>query len=366
MNIYEIDKQISEMSGKIDFYSLLTPVNKKKEEEKFFSAYRQGDVYNPVFEYRRRDLGWTAEPFERMRCALATGGDAEELLRGKLEFISAQVDLLNSADAGFAEAAVKLHGIPDKESLNKARDILDESRETSYVFPEESVSPEEMVSIMREELEKEGIDWQCVLSDRIIPKITVSGKDHTIYVNSRIYYTVQEIERLKVHEIKVHIYRGANGAMQPLRIFAEGLAGYNETEEGLAIVAEEASGCLLSDTRQMKLYAGRALCADFCIKSGFYETFSALREFFPDDIAYRLTERGKRGLTDTSVKGGLTKGFHYISGWIRMQKFFERGGDLSILYVGKTGVDDVEAVRRLLEAGILKPPLHVPEFIGRK
>ncbi|MDP8298775.1 MAG: DUF1704 domain-containing protein [Candidatus Tantalella remota] len=366
MDIYEVDKQISEMSGEIDFYTLLTPVNKKQEEEKFFSALQRGDVYNPVFEYCDRRLEWTVEPFEAMRLALGSGGDAEDLLRSKVDFLSVQVELLNAADPGFIEAAVKLHGIPDEESLKKARSILDGSREESYVFPEESVSPEEMVSIMRAELEAEGIDWQCVLSDRIVPKITVSGKDHTIYVNSRIKYTPQEIERLKVHEIKVHIYRGVNGAMQPLRIFAEGLAGYNETEEGLAIVAEEASGCLREDTRQMKLYAGRALCADLCMKNGFYETFNALREFFPDDIAYRLTERGKRGLTDTSAKGGLTKGFHYISGWLRTQKFVERGGDLSILYVGKTGVDDVDVVNRLLKEGILKPPRHVPEFIGKK
>ena len=204
-----------------------------------------------------------------------------------------------------------------------------------------------------------------VLSSKIVPKITVSGKDRKIYVNSYIGYTAAEVERLKVHEVNVHVYRGANGGEQPLRLFADGLAHYDETEEGLAILAEDVSGCLKEDTRQMKLYAGRALCADLCAKTSFFETFTKLAEFFPEYLAYRLAERGKRGLRDTSKKGGITQGFHYMSGWRKVREYAAKGGDLNILYTGKIGLDDIGATGRLIEKGVLRPPKHLPEFLSK-
>ena len=220
-----------------------------------------------------------------------------------------------------------------------------------------------MAAILKGLLGAKGISWDVKLSRKIVPKITVSGKDKTIYVNETINYTFEEVERLKVHEIQVHVYRGANGEKQPLRIFSEGLADYDETEEGLAIIAEEKSGCLDLDTRQMKLYAGRALATEVSLKNGFYYTFRALKEFFPDDIAYRLTESAKRGLENTAACGGFTKGHHYIAGLQKVRQFIEQDGDISILYTGKIGVDDVEIVKRLLEKKVLVRPEFLPEFL---
>ncbi|MFC1570378.1 tyrosine/phenylalanine carboxypeptidase domain-containing protein [Candidatus Omnitrophota bacterium] len=363
MDLREVDKKISEATGRIDFYSCLTPLNQKEEEEKFFLLFEKGEKYNPVFKYKEHDLAQEKKDLEE----LLKGLDAADPLHGvfikKIEFILTQAELLEASDEDFAQVAVKLHGEPDKETIDTALGILREGRDTGYVFPDETVTPEEMCSILSEDLKEAGIDWKCTLSRKLIPKVTVSGKDRTIYVNDRISYTQEEIERLRIHEIKVHIYRGANGAIQPFHIFAEGLAGYNETEEGLAIVAEERTGVLKEDTRQMKLYSGRAVCVHHSLEKGFYEVFDALREFFPDRMAYRLAERGKRGLVDTSSRGGLTKGFHYISGWQKVKRFVEENGDLSILYVGKIGVDDVGAARELLSGGVLKAPEHLPEFI---
>lgn len=363
MDLREVDRKISEITGRIDFYSCLTPLNQKEEEEKFFFFLEEGKEYNPLFKYKEHDLAREKRDLEE----LFKGLDAADLLHGvfikKIEFILAQVELLEASDEEFAGLAVKLHGEPDEDTINTAFGILREGRDSGYVFPDETVTPEEMRSILSGDLKEAGIDWKCVLSRKIIPKVTVSGKDRTIYINDRISYTREEIERLRIHEIKVHIYRGANGALQPFMIFAEGLAGYNETEEGLAIVAEEKTGVLKEDTRQMKLYSGRAVCVHYSLEKGFYDVFRALTEFFPDRMAYRLAERGKRGLGDTSYRGGLTKGFHYISGWQKVKRYVEENGDLSILYVGKIGTDDVGAARELLSGGVLKDAKYLPEFI---
>ena len=365
MDINEIDRRISEIAQEIDFYSLLTPLNREEEKEKFFDDLTKGQPYNPLFRYKYRDrrLDGKREWLEKAQAALESEDDIQRILVKKVDFIITQLDLLECDDTCFRDIAAGLYGIPDTECLKLAESILSESRDQGYTFPEETVTPDEMASILREDMENRKIPWKCVLSGKIVPKITVSGKDSTIYINSGVNYTAEEVQRLKVHEIQVHVFRGANGAAQPFGIFREGLAGYDETEEGLAMISEDIAGCLKIDRRQEKLYAGRAVCVDYCMNGTFYETFTRLREFFPDYLAYRLAERGKRGLRDTSQKGGFTKGFHYISGWIKVRKYVEEDGDLSILYVGKIGLGDVGAVRRLIDKGVLTLPRYLPEFI---
>jgi uncharacterized protein (TIGR02421 family) len=365
MELSEIDIVISKTERDMDFYSCLRPLNQEEERKNFFDNLRQKRSYDPVFEYRKTDTRKFRAGLEAARKCLYKGV-VEELLGKKLEFILAEMDLLTGGDDAFGRTSAWLYGVPGEECLRLSRDILASSREEKYVFPEETVPPAEMASTIRDTLKEKGINWNCVLSKKIIPKITVSPRDRTVYVNSAINYTEGEIARLKTHEVEVHVYRGVNGERQPFRIFAEGLAGYDETEEGLAMEVERLTGALETDTRQMKLYAGRALCAEISMKSGFYETFSLIREYFPDEIAYRITERAKRGLSDTSKKGALNKAFHYISGWLKVRNYVEHGGDLSILYLGKIGLDDVDAVKHLLVAGVLKRPEYLPSVLKQQ
>lgn len=363
--LLEIDRTIAEITTKVDFYSYITPLNREEERKRFFAELKNGGFYNPVFRYKKRDLGDVMKPLQNARLVLDEGDDIQALLAGKLDFVMTQIELLEADDVDFGRVSAKLYGQPDEECLKAAENILNEGRDRGYEFPEETVTSDVMALILRKELEKKGVDWRVVLSGKIVPKITVSAKDKVIYVNTHFDYTPEEVERLRVHEINVHVFRGANGEMQPLRIFTGGSQGYDETEEGLAIVAEDVSGCLKEDTRQMKLYAGRAVCVDQCSRGTFYETFMKLEEYFPDYLAYRLTERGKRGLRRTSQVGGINIGFHYISGWRKVRKYIEEGGDLSILYVGKVGVEDANLVKRLLEKEVLEPPRFLPAFIDK-
>lgn len=363
MDLKTIDKTISDISGEMDFYSLLTPVNQEEERSRFFDLLKEGREYNPLFKYKKKDLKGYKDELVHISGELDAGSDLENIFKKKIGFTLKQIDLLESSDSSFGEKAVSLHGTPSNECIEEALKILAESKDTGYSFPEETVSPEEMASIISSEMEKKDLDWKCTISSKIVPKVTVSGKERTIYINSRINYTQDEVDRLKVHEVRVHIFRGANGHLQPYRIFAEGLAGYNETEEGLAIVAEEKTGVLERDTRQMKLYSGRALAAKICLEESFYDSFKKLCEFFPEYMAYRLAERAKRGLEDTSNKGCMTKGFHYISGWLEVKKFLSNGGKLDILYTGKIGVKDSGCVKKLLEEGVLKKAEYLPDFL---
>ena len=48
-------------------------------------------------------------------------------------------------------------------------------------------------------------------------------------------------EALLHHEVGTHVVTHVNGAHQPLQVLAVGLAGHDETQEGLAVLAEPSS-----------------------------------------------------------------------------------------------------------------------------
>ncbi|MBD3426440.1 MAG: DUF1704 domain-containing protein [Candidatus Omnitrophica bacterium] len=361
-DLKRIDAAISELAREIDFYPLLTPVNRLEEQEKFFLNLAREKEYNPRFIYKKKDFTGEKDTLRRMRDSLREEDLLEGIFRRKIDFMLTEQELLDCGDWSFGEVAKKLHGTPEEGCIEKAAAILENSLQSDYAFPEESVTPEEMAGELSEYMRGKGLEWKVRITDKIIPKITVSGKDRTLYINSRIRYTRAEVQRLKVHEIEVHVYRGANGAVQPYRIFTEGLAGYNETEEGLAVMMEDVSGCLEVDTRQMKLYAGRSLSTHLCMRGSFYEAYRGLERYFPGYMAYRLVERAKRGISDTSLKGCLTKGSHYISGWIKLRKYVEQHKDLSIIYVGKVRMEDAGSLEELLRENLLKPAQYFPDF----
>jgi uncharacterized protein (TIGR02421 family) len=366
MDLTGIDRRLSEIAGEIDLYAHLTPLNSAEEMKAFFDAVSSGAAYDPVYCYRRARTDEAERVIGRIKADLAGAEGVGYLLLRKAEQIERGICLLRAGDDRFAEEAVRLHGIPDEETVAEAYRILEESLGEENVFPEETVSPRQMAREIEEALAGAGIEWRVSISRSIIPKITVSGSRRTVYINSRIYYTPQEVRRLKVHEVEVHIYRGGNGSLQPYRLFAEGTAGYNATEEGLAIAAEEITGCLEHDRRQMKLYAGRAVAAALSGDSSFYEVFTELARFFPDRIAYRLVERVKRGMRDTSGPGGLTKGYHYIRGWLDVKRFIAGGGDWNVLYSGKIGVGDAGTVKELMDRGELNRPAYLPGFARKR
>lgn len=358
MDLFEADKKLSDIGSGMNFYSYLTPVNKLEEEACFLEAVSRGEKYDPYYDYRQSDLTWANEALQELKDSISGTGIIERLLIEKIDFFLRQIMLLNGGDEGLYYNAIELFGRPDEACIKEAKEILQIAEDD--VFTEETVSAESMRALLEAHIKEKGVDWEVRLSDKMVPKITVSGAEGVLYINSRLMYTPQEVERLKVHEVEVHIFRGANGRLQPYRIFSEGTAGYNETEEGLAIVNEKKKGVLELDRRQIKLYAGRAICTDLCLSMGFYDAYRELTEYFPEYIAYRLVERAKRGLRQTSRKGALTKGYHYISGFQKTRKYIEEDGDIELLYVGKIGIDEVKDIKLLREEGVLEKARYLP------
>ena len=72
--------------------------------------------------------------------------------------------------------------------------------------------------------------------------VMVSNGDLLVAPTARV--SAARAEALLHHEVGTHVVTFVNGSHQPLRILASGLAGHEETQEGLAVLAEYLVGGL--------------------------------------------------------------------------------------------------------------------------
>ena len=143
-------------------------------------------------------------------------------------------------------------------------------------------------------------------------------------------------------------------------MFEIGLNDYLTTEEGLALIMEEMNN-ILSKNRQCN-YAGRVLATSL-VQKPFYKIIEELLLFFDRSEAFQITHRVKRGLEDTGKPGGFTKDYVYLLGYSLLKEFLDNGGKLEQLYIGKISTIHVRVLWPLVEKGVLKRPLLLPNFL---
>lgn len=105
----------------------------------------------------------------------------------------------------------------------------------------EKISAEQLCRIFASIIsdEFEAADWQAVQGNAT--SITVSGKTKRIIVPfNRAPVSAAEARRLVVHELGVHMMTAMMGEASDISALQHGLAGYDDTQEGIAKVAEQA------------------------------------------------------------------------------------------------------------------------------
>lgn len=149
------------------------------------------------------------------------------------------------------------------------------------------------------------------------------------------------VEALIQHEVGTHIVTYFNGRSQPFRQLYCGLAGYEELQEGLAVLAEYLAGGF--SRPRLRLLAGR-VAAVKCLTEGasFVDTFRTLNRGygFNQRTAFTITARVYRS-------GGLTKDAVYLRGLVRILEYLEHGGEVDPLFVGKIASEHVPVIREL-------------------
>ena len=248
----------------------------------------------------------------------------------------------------------QLNDAPSRELVEKAKQILEKNE---HIEKEYIIKPVELKAYLENVFLEYGLnDWKIELSEKDITLDDAPNK--RILISKNRVFPKGDDKRLAVHEIGVHTLRCVNGLNQPLKNLGLGVPGYLATEEGLAALSEELSGC--SDYELLRNYAGRVIAVNSIIKNySFTQTFELLQSHgFNDNTAWTLSVRAHRG-------GGYIKDHVYLKGYYEVKEFYENGGDLTDLYVGKIALEDLKWAKEMVDKGFLKKPYILPHLLRK-
>ena len=352
-----IDRAVAQVSESYRFLLDLTPVDVDVHRD----AFLRGRVSQPEFTYR----GLEDEP-DVIRAVLdeIAIGDVENptlghLLRAKCREVGLQLDMLGARGTDeFLPLSIELYGPVAPALLARAEGILDRV-EVPARGRDDRIDAVRFAELADAELAHyRAIEPDLGVHVEIRPDasgIMVSGRD--LIVGSAASVPVSRTDALLHHEIGTHLVTYLNGTYQPIRVMASGLAGYEETQEGLAVLAEFLVGGLSPD--RLRQLAGRVVAVHELVSGG---TFDAVHRGlvevgFSPGSAFTTTMRAFRS-------GGLTKDAVYLRGLLELLRHLAGGGTLDLLWLGKFSLDDLPLVAELADRGMLDEPRLRPRYLA--
>ena len=349
-----IDHQLSQLGQSFRFILDVTPV----DADDVKAAFLAGDVDAPSFTYR--DLETDPEVLqtvlERIDVGAVQDGSVAALLGGKKRELALQLAMLRARDsADFRQLSVELYGGVHPDLLTAAESIL--SRVEPQSWGGDRLTPEEFLDLARDEIDYyRSLEPDVDIHAEIRPDSTgvmVSG--NLLLIGPESSVAAERATALIQHEVGTHLVTQVNGSHQPLQVLGTGLSGYDETQEGLAVLAELACGELTAS--RLRQLAGRVVTVHRMLGgASFRECWAALVDtgFHPAG-AFTTVMRVFRS-------GGLTKDAIYLRGLLDLLAHLRRGGSLDALFLGKFSLVDLPLVDELAARGVLHPPVLLPRW----
>jgi uncharacterized protein (TIGR02421 family) len=355
--VLEADRSLCEVELCIDCLLAITPVDVPQAWKRFHaSGYRT----TPTFQYRDvpPELASWRSRLERLELGTIDDPELAGMLERKRRELQTQVDCLEFRNTPrFLEASVALYGGVDRKLRELAHLILegsapgrtmpsvnDERKQGSRAFAERA-----NVELQRYRAVYPGLESKVQVLDEIPGVMTFEGD---VLIGRDFSVPASRVEALIQHEVGTHVVTYANGGVHRLQMLRLGLAGYEETQEALAVFAEYAVGGL---TRaRLAQLAARVVAVDGLLQgASFPDVFKVLRRHrMPPRAAFHVVARVFRS-------GGLTKDAIYLRGIAGLLAYLEGGGELDPLFVGKLPVGSVSLLPHLERLGLVQsPPLR--------
>ena len=349
-----LDRRLSEIGGLMPMLQLLTPTNVPEMKR----AFLDGEIAQPEFTYRDLpDLAFLAEELAAVHPEEATDPVLIHMIRGLHRELERRLDLLETRNTDrFLLAAVENYGHVEKSLLDLAHEVLEKippgQREIDVL------SAQEIAARANQELNYYRLQFP-ELSSRVHVSKTAVGvmvENGDLFIGLDTTIAENRIEPLIQHEVGVHILTHVNGSAQPIRMLSLGLAGYEETQEALGVLAEHLNGGLRA--RRLRILALRVVAAQSIgDRQTFRETFDLLVGLGAGrHLAFTTSMRAHRS-------GGMTKDALYLGGLTRLFSYLHDGGRLDSLLVGKISLADEPLVADLLDRGVLVEPPLMPRFL---
>jgi uncharacterized protein (TIGR02421 family) len=352
-----VDARLAEIERVVDPLLNLTPLNAAEA----WADFERSD-FGVAPTLRLRPLDFDPDLVRRELYDLeiedVTDPALHTLLRAKRDEVAREVTALEDRDTSrFVYGSLQLHGGITPALAAAAEELLD-------TIPAQgpsvgSVTAGAFAEAARAELERYRAaypDFPVHLDVRDdISELMVSfGR---VLVPEAAGFRADRVEPLLHHEIGTHVVTYANGSRQPLSLLTTGLPGYDETQEGLAVLAEYLTGGL--DPRRLRVLAARVVAVGQVLDgAGFLEIFESLRtdRELPARTAWSIAIRAVVG-------GGSVKDAIYLRGITRILQALAEGLSLDVLLVGKLALDHVPLVQDLLDRGVLNPPWVRPRWL---
>jgi len=272
----------------------LIPLNQEAEKAKFFADQN----YNPQFEYSRP----------------------------------------------FIKAEMTKYGLPQKKFFKHAEMMISEFG-LSTMAAKNPAAPAQtanqvFVLISKLGLPKMSVHFESNLNSQVM--FDFDGLRFRIPIT----YSLESLKNKLNHEIQTHYLRRFNQKLQSWNLHSENKLPkeFRMTEEGLANLHSYIEH---SDGVFHKTYLNY-FAAYLAQKVSFAELYSELIKIgCTKRLAWNLTIKQKRGLTNTSQPGGFPKGHLYFEGLVKVWRWIVDGNDPRLLYAGRISVEEVAEIEKL-------------------
>ncbi len=358
--VFDVDSRLADVASRFDVVLQVTPVN----AEQAYAAFKRARYERaPTFHYRPLtvDPGRLKQRLWSVRPERVEDPTLMHVFRGAQFQLDRQLTMLSDLGrAEFLHESLQLYGGVEPGLLAAATRILDRLgppvRRRATVLSAEEFRGLALAEIAayRERVPEFG--QAPLVRDDIYAGLLVShGR---LYIGSAARLPAARADALLQHEVGTHMVTYHNGRAQKLRLFSEGLPGYDELQEGLAVLGEYLVGGL--DAERMRVLAARVLAVHALTDGAdFVETFRLLTgRGFSRRAAFTITTRVFRG-------GGLTKDAMYLRGLSGILDYMAEGCDPARLFLGKFAAEHVPIVDELLLRNVLAEPVVLPRYLER-
>lgn len=359
-----IDSQLDDICVSFDFLLGVSPTN-TVDAWKTFKASNYEKI--PKFTYR--DLPIDISMKKRQLFAIDMD-DAEdpllhELFKDKQREIDVQLTMLGCRETDdFADGSVMLYGTLEDELAENATAVLDKINTTSGFArtDDEGNCDCNDVLLAAEQLCQHYRDIYPEFRPEIIVRDDVAGllvSGGRLMISSDIAVKTSRLDALLSHEVSVHLLTFFTGKAQGLKLFSNGLAGYEGIQEGLGVFAEFCVDGLSAP--RIKLLAARVVAVNAMLNhASFIECFRLLYD------THRYTASGAFNITSRVYRsGGLAKDAIYFRSFGKLLDMLADGQELGPFWFGKIDVSHIGSINELHRRGFLKTPPVTPEFLSR-
>ncbi len=354
--LLQIDHNIDELVKQIELLSYVNPTNIEEEKERFFDSKYLTD---PVFKYPEIDFDKFNLHRELFTQPLENIEDKEikQLYEDIIYTYSGLIQCIETIGEGKKFYYNSLHsfGTPTEKDVENAKFILHFEDDEDIEQFQPKYSALETEQFFKDYSKRYDFTYHIKHSGKMSAIAMVLNNIKTLVLNKNHTYSENEIAVLTNHEIGVHMVTTMNGLLHPLKIFSHGFPNNEETQEGVAVLAEYMSNNLT--VKRLKELAYRVMAVDSLAKGySFSKTFRLLHNSYDLDreTAFYITVRAHRG-------GGFTKDYLYLTGLKKVYDYYKQGNDLNLLLTGKVSLGYVNEIRSLIDKGLAVPAKHITD-----